>query len=245
PALARLQSAVPSDATNCTEYAWPGTRRPSKRVIFWFGHPMKGRTAARGGGGLAQPQPAVAGDGAARPTSELKSATAASPGILLLCIRMSSASASSIPSGGRQMHVPRRSRTRGNLRAVRRQAAAACPEWHSRGTGWHRSVPLPAHPRAQSDADGESRACRVPLETGVTAGMEAARHGCSARDAPVAVETIQANGVPVPLDERRAAGRTERGLPLGVVHVSDVAMPHAPGARDAPGTADRRQRGAG
>ena len=78
-ALARLQSAVPSDATNCTEYAWPGTRRPSKRVIFWFGHPMKGRTAARGGGGLAQPQPAVAGDGAARPTSELKSATAASP----------------------------------------------------------------------------------------------------------------------------------------------------------------------
>src|SRR5438067_8275537 len=35
------------------------------------------------------------------PTSELKSATAASLGILLLCIRMSSASASSIPSGGR------------------------------------------------------------------------------------------------------------------------------------------------
>src|SRR5207244_11054085 len=66
-----------------------------------------------------------------------------------------------------------------------------------------RAVPLPAHPRAQSDADGESRACRVPLETGVTAGMEAARHGCSARDAPVAVEAIQANGVPVPLDERR------------------------------------------
>ena len=100
----------------------------------------------RGGGGLAQPQPAVAGDGAARPTSELKSATAASPGILLLCIRMSSASASSIPSGGRQMHVPRRSRTRGNLRAVRRQAAAACHEWHSRGTGWHPKRAAPGTP---------------------------------------------------------------------------------------------------
>jgi len=59
----------------------------------------------------------------------------------------------------------------------------------------------------------------VSLETGVTAGMEAARHGCSARDAPVAVEAIQANGMPVPLDDRRAAARTERDLPLGVVNV--------------------------
>src|SRR5439155_25312356 len=72
-----------------------------------------------------------------------------------------------------------------------------------------------------SEGDGEPGTGSVPLVAGVASGMEPPGEHGAALDAAVAVEAIEADGMPVALDERRPAARAEGRLPLGVVHVAD------------------------
>src|SRR3989442_8287490 len=89
-ALPRLQSVLPSAvAVNWTQYAVFGTRSSLNRMIFWSASPTNGRTAARGGGGLEQPQPASTGAGNTNAPSA-SSATSVVPNHVRLRMRISS-----------------------------------------------------------------------------------------------------------------------------------------------------------
>src|SRR5262249_62190333 len=55
-------------------------------------------------------------------------------------------------------------------------------------------------------------------------------------------EPVETGGVPIALDEPRAAARAEGLLAFGIVHVPDVAVANAPRAGDRARAAERRGR---